>query len=75
MLSTYEKAGGGTAEVLYVSDLMELFSCGRSKASLIMDAIPHVKIGQRSAVFRMDLEDYLRDHGGVSVVWPKRKRG
>lgn len=63
------------AEVLYVSDLKKLFRCGDCKARLILQSVPvTIKIGQRDAVFRTDLERYLREHGGVSVKWPKRRR-
>lgn len=62
------------AEVLYLSDLMKYLGIGASAARLAMDELPSIKIGQRDAVFRTDLERYLRENGGVKIRWPRRRR-
>lgn len=62
------------AEYLYVRDLQELFSVGRSKAYLLMATLPSIKIGNRDAVLRADLDAYISEHGGIEVKWAKRRR-
>ena len=56
-------------------DVAELFSCGKSKAMLIMNEIGPIHIGQVSFVRNSDLEDYIAEHGEIRVTWPmSRKR-
>ena len=62
------------AEYLYVKDLQELFRVGYSKARLMMNKLPYVRIGKRDAVLKSQLTAYVAEHGGISVEWPKRKR-
>lgn len=62
------------AEYLYVKDLQELFRVGYSKARLMMNKLPYVRIGKRDAVLKSQLTTYVAEHGGISVEWPKRKR-
>lgn len=61
-------------EYLYVQDLQEIFSVGYSKARLMMNKLPYVRIGKRDAVLKSQLTSYIAEHGGISVEWPKRKR-
>ncbi len=62
------------AQYLYVKDLQEMFRVGYSKARLMMDKLPHVRIGNKDAVLRKQLEEYIIENGGIEVKWPKRKR-
>lgn len=64
----------GGAQYLYVKDLQEMFRVGYSKARLMMDKLPHVRIGNKDAVLRKQLEEYIIENGGIEVKWPKRKR-
>lgn len=61
-------------EYLYVQDLQEIFGVGYSKARLMMNKLPYVRIGKRDAVLKSQLTAYVAEHGGISVEWPKRKR-
>jgi len=58
---------------LYVADLEELFGVGYSKARLMMDELPSMRIGKRDCVRATDLDAYLTEHGGIMVTWPKRR--
>ncbi|WP_303203004.1 hypothetical protein [Raoultibacter timonensis] len=62
------------AEYLCVKDLQELFRVGYSKARLMMNKLPYVRIGKRDAVLKSQLTAYVAEHGGITVEWPKRKR-
>lgn len=57
-----------------VNGLAQLFGVGRSKARLMMDALPSVRIGSKDYVLETRLDEYLQEHGGVLIKWPKRKR-
>jgi len=60
-------ARSGGAEYLFVRDLREMFKVGQSKARLMMDVLPSVRIGQSDCVLRADLDAYLAEHGGIRV--------
>ena len=62
------------AQYLYVKDLQAIFRVGYSKARLMMDKLPHLRIGNKDAVLRMQLEEYIIENGGIEVKWSKRKR-
>lgn len=55
-------------------DLQDLFGVGRSKARLMMDAPPSVRVGGKDYISATKLAEYLDRHGGISVRWPNRKR-
>jgi hypothetical protein len=57
-----------------VNGLAQMFGVGRSKARLMMDALPSVRIGSKDYVLGTRLDEYLQEHGGVLIKWPKRKR-
>jgi hypothetical protein len=62
---------------LYVEDLQQLFKVGRSKARLMMDALPstiRIRIGQKDCISSHALTEYLSTHDGIAVKWPKRHR-
>ena len=62
------------ADYLEVADLMTIFKCGVSKARLIMDKLPHTRIGRKYYVLRSDLNEYMATHDSIDCAWPKRKR-
>lgn len=57
-----------------VPDLQRMFHVGRSKARLMMDALPSVRAGNKDCVSAKQLADYIAEHDGIPVKWPKRRR-
>lgn len=51
-------------------DFAELFSCGRSKALLLMHEVGVVYIGHAVFVPASKLDDYLAEHGSIDITWP-----
>jgi hypothetical protein len=53
------------------------YGCGRTKARMMLQVVGQATGGIRYAgntpyVDACDLETYEREHGGISVTWPKR---
>jgi hypothetical protein len=63
-----------TGDFLYASDLAAMFKVGRSKARLMMDVLPSMRIGSKDCIARADLNNYIKEHGGIKVKWPKRRK-
>ena len=61
-------------QFLDVSDLQTMFGVGRSKARLMMDTLPSVRVGSKDYVTISALNGYIEEHGGLQVSWPKRRR-
>lgn len=59
---------------LDVADLQSLFGVGRSKARLMMDALPSIRIGSKDYVLDIELQKYVQANDGIHVKWPKRHR-
>ena len=59
---------------LYTKDLETMFHVGRSKARLMMDSLPSVRVGSKDCILAADLKEYMIRHGGITVKWPKRHR-
>lgn len=57
-----------------VNGLAQMFGVGRSKARLMMDVLPSVRIGSKDYVLGTKLGEYLQEHGGIPIKWPKRHR-
>ncbi|MBS6716007.1 MAG: hypothetical protein KH250_01595 [Bifidobacterium longum] len=62
-------------QFLDVSDLQTMFGVGRSKARLMMDALPSIRVGRKDYVTATALNTFITQNGGIPVKWPKRKRG
>ena len=54
-------------------DIAEIFSCGRSKAQLLMQEVGVVYIGHAAFVRADDLDAYLNEHGSIEISWPTSK--
>lgn len=54
-------------------DVAEIFSCGRSKAQLLMQEVGVVYIGHAAFVRADDLDAHLNEHGSIEISWPKSK--
>ncbi len=61
-------------QYLGVSDLQEMFGVGRSKARLMMDALPSIRVGSKDYITATALNTYIAENGGIPVKWPKRYR-
>lgn len=61
-------------EFLDVSDLQTLFGVGRSKARLMMDVLPSIRVGSKDYITYTALNTFIAENGGIPVKWPKRKR-
>lgn len=61
-------------QFLDVSDLQALFGVGRSKARLMMDALPSIRVGSKDYIAHAALNTFIAENGGIPVKWPKRKR-
>ena len=61
--------------ILTLEDVRSMFGCGRSKAELIMHEVGSFKVGAKCYVYASDIESHIREHGGIIVHWPKRRRG
>lgn len=63
-----------TPQFLDVSDLQSIFGVGRSKARLMMDALPSVRIDSKDYITATALNTFITENDGIPVKWPKRKR-
>ena len=61
-------------QFLGVSDLQRLFSVGRSKARLMMDVLPSIRVGSKDYVTATALNSFIEENGGIPVKWPRRYR-
>lgn len=61
-------------QFLDVAALQTMFSVGRSKARLMMDVLPSIRVGNKDYVSQKALTDYLTANGGIPISWPKRHR-
>ena len=59
---------------LDVAALQAMFGVGRSKARLMMDALPSIRVSNKDYVSQKALTDYLTVNGGIPISWPKRRR-
>lgn len=74
---TENQVDSGTAnspQFLDVSDLQTMFGVGRSKARLMMDALPSIRVGSKDYVTGTALNTFITENGGIPVKWPKRNR-
>ena len=62
------------ARYLDVKGLARAFGVGYSKARLLMQALPSIRVGSRDFVPEAVLKTYITEHGGIPVKWPKRHR-
>ena len=60
-------------QFLGISDLQRLFGVGRSKARLMMDALPSIRVGSKDYITANALNAFIAENGGIPVKWPKRK--
>lgn len=51
----------------------EKFSCGRSKAMLLMHEVGIVYIGSEAFIKATDLDEHLAKYGEIKTKWPKKK--
>lgn len=63
-----------TLQFLDVSGLQKMFGVGRSKARLMMDVLPSIRIGSKDYISTTALNTYIAENGGITIKWPKRKR-
>lgn len=63
-----------SSQHLGVSDLQEMFGVGRSKARLMMDALPSIRVGSKDYITAAALNAYITENGGIPIRWLKRKR-
>jgi len=61
-------------QFLDVSDLQTMFGVGRSKARLMMDALPSIRVGRKDYVTATVLKTFIAENSGIPIKWPKRKR-
>lgn len=61
-------------QFLDVSDLQVMFGVGRSKARLMMDALPSIRVGSKDYISNTALSTFITENEGIPVKWPKRKR-
>lgn len=59
---------------LSVANLQILFDAGRSKACLMIDFLPLVRIGSKDYVLNTKLVKYPKTNGGIHVNCSKRHR-
>lgn len=60
-------------QFLDVSDLQALFGVGRSKARLIMDALPSIRVGSKDYIAATALSAFIAENDGIPIKWPKRR--
>ncbi|WP_140396487.1 hypothetical protein [Gordonibacter sp. An230] len=53
-------------------DIAQMFSCGRSKALLIVHQMRATYVGRTPFVDEDELEAFIREHGEIKLAWPKR---
>lgn len=63
-----------TPQFLDVSDLQSIFGIGRSKARLMMDTLPSIRVGSKDYITATALNTFIAENNGIPVKWPKRKR-
>ncbi|KAB1945223.1 hypothetical protein HUE67_11320 [Bifidobacterium longum subsp. infantis] len=61
-------------QFLDVAALQSMFKVGRSKARLMMDALPSIRVGNKDYISQKALNGYLTANGGIPISWPKRRR-
>ncbi|MDY4678148.1 DNA-binding protein [Bifidobacterium tsurumiense] len=61
-------------QFLDVSDLQTMFGVGRSKARLMMDALPSIRVGRKDYVTATVLNTFIAENSGIPIKWPKCKR-
>ena len=61
-------------QFLDVAALQTMFGVGRSKARLMMDVLPSIRVGNKDYVSQKALTDYPTANGGIPISWPKRHR-
>lgn len=61
-------------QFLDIAALQTMFGVGRSKARLMMDVLPSIRVGNKDYVSQKTLTDYLTTNGGIPISWPKRHR-
>ena len=61
-------------QFLGVSDLQALFGVGRSKARLMMDALPSIRVGSKDYITVTALSTFIVENDGIPIKWPKRRR-
>ena len=61
-------------QFLDVAALQTMFGVGRSKARLMMDVLPSIRVGNKDYVSQKALPDSLTANGGIPISWPKRHR-
>ncbi|MFY4636248.1 hypothetical protein ACOVJL_05275 [Scardovia wiggsiae] len=61
-------------QFLDVSDLQALFGVGRSKARLMMDALPSIRVGSKDYITATALRTFIAENNGIPIKWPKRRR-
>lgn len=57
--------------LLDVNDLEDIFECGRSKARLVMNKLPHFRFGKKELCYTVDLIDCIDKNGGIVVKWER----
>ena len=57
--------------LLDVNDIENIFECGRSKARLVMNKLPHFRFGKKELCYTVDLIDYIDKNGGIVVKWER----
>ncbi len=62
-----------TKPYLNWEDFAAMFSCGRSKALLLMHEVGVIHIGHAVFVRSSDLDAYLAEHGSIDITWPTSK--
>lgn len=61
-------------QFLDVAALQSMFKVGRSKARLMMDVLPSIRVGNKDYISQKALENYIAANNGIPVRWPKRQR-
>lgn len=58
-------------QFLDISALQTMFGVGRSKACLMIDVLPSIRVGNKDYVSQKALTDYLTINGDIPISWPK----
>ncbi len=61
-------------QFLDVAALQAMFGVGRSKARLMMDVLPSIRVGNKDYISQKALTNYIAANNGIPVSWPKRHR-
>lgn len=54
---------------LTVKDLRVIFNVGDTKARKMMAVLPSVRIGKTQCILISDLNNYIKEHGGINIHW------